>query len=155
MAEATDKHGSQKARRERDPDPLGSVRQDSSSWDAMELIRWCAFNRITDVFDRVGSPASTHAITVMREYQIDLSKHRSKLLTHEMCEEADYIVCVSMGHRDKVLELFPRIKDMKGSLCTLSRDVPDPWHMDYDTYMENVALMEELVSEFMDKTFTF
>ncbi|KAJ0407829.1 hypothetical protein P43SY_008290 [Pythium insidiosum] len=79
---------------------------------------------ITDAFDAEGSPASAHAVSVMREYNIDLSKHRSRLLTEPMCEDADYIV-----------------------------DVPDPWHMDYDTYMENVALMEELVSEFMEKTF--
>ncbi|TMW64725.1 hypothetical protein Poli38472_011605 [Pythium oligandrum] len=110
---------------------------------------------ITDVFDKQGSCASAHAISVMKEYQIDLSQHRTRLLTAKMCEEADYIVCVSMGHRDKVRELFPRIKEMKGTLCKLSRDVPDPWHMDYDTYMQNVALMEELVSEFMEKTFTW
>ncbi|GLD97007.1 hypothetical protein PINS_up005690 [Pythium insidiosum] len=108
---------------------------------------------LTDAFDAEGSPASAHAVSVMREYKIDLSQHRSRLLTESMCADADYIVCVTMGHRDKVREQFPNVNEMKATLCTLSRDVPDPWHMDYDTYMENVALMEELVAEFMEKTF--
>lgn len=89
----------------------------------------------------------------MTKYKIDLSHHRSQLLTEQMCEEADYIVCVTMGHREKVQEKFPRIAEMKCTLCTFSRDVPDPWHMDYDTYMENVALVEELVREFMESIF--
>ncbi|TMW66332.1 hypothetical protein Poli38472_004097 [Pythium oligandrum] len=109
---------------------------------------------ITDAFDREGSPASAHAVSVMHQYNIDLSLHRSRLLTEQMCAEADYIVCVSMGHRDKVRELYPNIRTMKATLCTFERDVPDPWHMDYETYTENVAMMEEVVRDFMEKTFT-
>ncbi|KAF1336195.1 Phosphotyrosine protein phosphatase, partial [Globisporangium splendens] len=110
---------------------------------------------ITDAFEKPGSPASLNAIEVMKEYQIDLSAHRSQMLTEQMVMEADFVVCVASGHTYKVVELFPKIKERKGVLCVFPRDVPDPWHMPYDTYMENVAQMEESVREFLEKNITF
>lgn len=108
-------------------------------------------NRITDAFDKEGSPASENAIKVLREYDIDLTQHRSHLLTEDMCKEADYVICVSSGLALRVLEMFPLLKEREGVLCTLPRDVPDPWHMPYDTYMENVAQVEETTRAFLDK----
>ncbi|RLN87930.1 hypothetical protein BBJ28_00013719 [Nothophytophthora sp. Chile5] len=110
---------------------------------------------ITDVFDHEGSPASKHAVDVLKKYQLDLSAHRSQLLTEKMCLEADYVVCVASGLAFKVTEKFPSIKDRKGVLCVFSRDVPDPWHMSYDTYMENVAQNEEMTRDFLDRTITW
>ncbi|KAF4317039.1 hypothetical protein BBO99_00001450 [Phytophthora kernoviae] len=110
---------------------------------------------ITDVFDPEGSPASTHAVDVMKKYQLDLSGHRSQLLTEEMCMEADYVVCVASGLALKVAEKFPKIKERDGVLCAFSRDVPDPWRMSYDTYMEAIAQIEEMTRDFLDRTVTF
>lgn len=109
---------------------------------------------LTDAFEKPGSPASANAVRVLREYQLDLSHHRSQLLTEHMCATADYVVCLASGHAYKVVELFPAIKERAGALCVLPRDVPDPWRMPYDTYMENVAQIEELVREFLDKNIT-
>lgn len=110
---------------------------------------------LTDVFDAEGSPASKHAVDVMKKYQLDLSHHRSQLLTEQMCMEADYVVCVASGIALKVTEKFPRIKERDGVLSVFSRDVPDPWHMSYDTYMENIAQNEEVTRDFLDRTVTF
>lgn len=107
------------------------------------------------MFDKQGSPASEHAVAVMRKYEIDLSAHRSKLLTAEMVAQADYVVCVASGIAHKLAEQFPQVRERPGVLCAFSRDMPDPWHMEYDTYMENVALNEELTREFLDNTVTF
>lgn len=107
------------------------------------------------MFDKEGSPASEHAIAIMHKYGIDLSKHRSKLLTDKMVADADYVVCVASGIALKLAEKFPSVKDRPGVLCVFSRDMPDPWNMAYDTYMENIALNEELTREFLDNTITF
>lgn len=119
---------------------------------SVSLVMCC---RITDAFEKPGSVASANAIKVLKEYQLDLSKHRSQMLTEAMCAEADFVVCLSTGHTYKVVELVPSIKERRGVLCVLPRDVPDPWHMPYDTYMENVAQVEELVREFLEKNITW
>ncbi|CAH0477277.1 unnamed protein product [Peronospora belbahrii] len=110
---------------------------------------------LTDMFEHEGSPASKHAIDVMKKYQLDLSKHRSQLLTETMCLEADYVVCVASGLAFKVTENFPGIKERDGVLCVFTRDVQDPWHMSYDTYMETVAQIEEMTREFLDTHVTW
>jgi protein-tyrosine-phosphatase len=86
----------------------------------------------------------------MKGYDIDISAHRSTLITEERCAKADYVVCVSSGHKLKVMEMYPNLNGT-GKLVTLARDVPDPWHMDYDTYMENVTQVEELVRDFLER----
>lgn len=110
---------------------------------------------ITDAFEKPGSPASPNAVRVLREYQLDLSHHRSQLLTADMCAAADYVVCLASGHAYMVRELVPTVTERPGVLCVLPRDVPDPWHMPYDTYMENAAQVEELVREFLDKNISW
>ncbi|CAI5712444.1 unnamed protein product [Hyaloperonospora brassicae] len=110
---------------------------------------------LTDVFDPEGSPASQHAVDVMKKYGLNLSSHSSKLLTETMCLEADYVVCVASGLVAKVAEKFPHIKERDGVLSAFTWDVPDPWHMSYGTYMENVAQVEEMTRDFLDKHVTW
>ncbi|GMF10453.1 unnamed protein product [Phytophthora lilii] len=115
----------------------------------------CGGCSLTDVFDPEGSPAFKFAVDVMKKYQLDLSKHRSQLLTEKMCMEADYVVCVASGMVYKVAEKFPQIKERDNVLAVFTRDVPDPWHMSYDTYMENIAQNEEMTRDFLDKHVTW
>ncbi|CAI5743301.1 unnamed protein product [Peronospora destructor] len=111
---------------------------------------------LTDAFDPVGSPASKHAVDVMKkQYHLDLSKHHSQLLTETICLEADYVVCVASGMAFTVAEKFPRIKEREGVLTVFAKDVQDPWHMSYNTYMENVTQIEEMTREFLDKHVTW
>lgn len=110
---------------------------------------------LTDAFEPEGSPASKYAKDVMKKYQLDLSTHRSQLLTEQMCKDADYVVCVASGMVHKVTEKFPVTKERQGVLCAFTRDVPDPWHMSYDTYMENIAQIEETTREFLDQHVTW
>ena len=123
--------------------------------DRPNVLRWCWCCRLTDVFDPEGSPASQYAVDVMKKYGLDLSSHSSKLLTETMCLEADYVVCVASGLVAKVAEKFPRIKERDGVLSAFTWDVPDPWHMSYGTYMENVAQVEEMTRDFLDKHVTW
>ncbi|KAI9908098.1 hypothetical protein PsorP6_004233 [Peronosclerospora sorghi] len=110
---------------------------------------------LTNVFDREGSPPSKHAVDVMKKYNLDLSMHRSQLLTEKMCREADYIVCVASSMTFKVTEKFSKVKERDGVLTAFTRDIPDPWHMSYDIYMENVAQIEEMTRDFLDKHVTW
>ena len=104
----------------------------------------------------MGSPASKHAVDVMKKkYHLDLSRHRSQLLTETMCLEADYVVCVASGMAFAVTEKFPRMKEREGVLTVFTGDVQDPWHMPYDTYMENITQIEEMTRKFLDKHVTW
>ncbi|CAN0560595.1 unnamed protein product, partial [Ectocarpus sp. 12 AP-2014] len=54
-------------------------------------------------FEPVGSPASPHGVTIMREqYGVDISAHRSAMLSEADVLEATHIYCMSRRHHDSV-----------------------------------------------------
>lgn len=60
-------------------------------------------------FEPVGSPASPHGVTIMREqYGVDISAHRSAMVSEADVLEATHIYCMSRRHHDSVLSLLRR-----------------------------------------------
>ncbi|CAN0090028.1 unnamed protein product [Ectocarpus sp. 8 AP-2014] len=60
-------------------------------------------------FEPVGSPASPYGVTIMREqYGVDISAHRSAMLSEADVLEATHIYCMSRRHHDSVLSLLRR-----------------------------------------------
>ncbi|MBU0650550.1 hypothetical protein KKC59_01420 [bacterium] len=53
-----------------------------------------------------GLPASENTQQVMRENNIDISRHKSKLLTEEMVSSYDLIVVMEQTHKDIILRDF-------------------------------------------------
>lgn len=49
-----------------------------------------------------GQPASPLAVEVLAEDGIDLSAHRTRLLTREMIEDADIVVTMENQHRERI-----------------------------------------------------
>ncbi len=52
-----------------------------------------------------GYTASENAVTVMQKRGIDLSRHRSSPVTHEMVNEADVILCMTQTHLNQVMRM--------------------------------------------------
>jgi Protein-tyrosine-phosphatase len=55
-----------------------------------------------------GSPASDGALLVGMERGLDLSEHRSRLLTPEIVRESDLILAMSPSHVARVKEIDPK-----------------------------------------------
>lgn len=53
----------------------------------------------------VDRPPEPHAITVCREHGIDIERHRSRALTHELVAWADRILVMELGHAEAVTAL--------------------------------------------------
>jgi len=58
-----------------------------------------------------GMPPTSEAILVMRERNIDISKHVSTKLTKELINSADYIFVMTKDHLKYVLKLYPEKSD--------------------------------------------
>jgi L-threonylcarbamoyladenylate synthase len=58
-----------------------------------------------------GYPASENAVRVMEQRGIDLTRHRSSPVTHEMINDADVILCMTQSHLNQV-------KRMGGSVAS-------------------------------------
>ncbi len=100
----------------------------------------------TDAF--TGEGASAHARSAMRERGLDLEPHRARRLDRQAIEEADLILTMATGHRDRVVRLVPRAIEKTFTLREFTSgekaDVTDPFGQSLDTYRKTA---EELSAE--------
>ncbi len=61
------------------------------------------------VFAGEGSPASDEAIQAMQKEGLDLTNHRSRMLTAELLREADRVYCMTQSHKKTVLAMMPEL----------------------------------------------
>ncbi|MFO1460134.1 MAG: ribose 5-phosphate isomerase B [Verrucomicrobiota bacterium] len=54
-----------------------------------------------------GQPPSPHAVRAMRDAGLDISRHRSQMLTGRLVREADIICALTHGHLEGVQYLYP------------------------------------------------
>lgn len=101
-----------------------------------------------------GERASDGAIRALEAKKIDLSGHRSRLLTQAHIDDADLVVVMTEAHKRAVLQRFPRAGSRVVLLNDFSplhrgEDVPDPFGMRADVYRatrdEIEAAMPDLV----------
>lgn len=57
-----------------------------------------------------GYPASGFAIEVAKNWDVDISDHRARQLSHEMIKKTDLILAMSPEHADNILRTDPRAK---------------------------------------------
>ena len=58
-----------------------------------------------------GDRATEEAIEVMKEYGVDLSKHRATNIVESNIKEMDLILCATDIHKMQVLGRYPQLKD--------------------------------------------
>lgn len=84
-------------------------------------------------------PASDNAIFALKDFELDLTKHMSRLVTREMLRETDLVLAMTEAHKNHVLKLMP---EAEGKVFTLIEyatdgekgDIADPYCMDLETY---------------------
>ena len=95
-------------------------------------------------YEKPGSPASANSITAMARSGMDLTSHRSTLLTPDAVREAHAILCVSQRHVQWILRMVP---EAAGKTRTLGADIPDPWHQEQAAYDLVAETMLRVVPE--------
>ena len=68
-----------------------------------------------------GRPASDNAQAVALEYGVDISEHRSRMLTRSIARKADLIVCMTDEQYETLNRMIPDER-----LCVLAGGVDDP-----------------------------
>jgi protein-tyrosine-phosphatase len=102
---------------------------------------------LSDKYEPPNSEASYNGIKVLAEdYSLDLSYHRSAMLSHKDVETATYIIGVTQSHAKSIQDMFP---SSIGKVYTLQSDIPDPWHSSIEVYRTCALKMEPLVYEIL------
>ncbi len=80
-----------------------------------------------------GQLPTAFSVEVMDEVGIDIAAHRSRPVGAEMIRRADFIFCMTYGHLDSMLLLFPEaaektylVREFEDDLPPMARDIADP-----------------------------
>jgi RpiB/LacA/LacB family sugar-phosphate isomerase len=89
-----------------------------------------------------GQPPSPYAVQAVRELGIDISGQRSRMLSPELVQEADYIFGMTHSHIDTVMLLYPHaaektflLREFDETLDVFEKDISDPIGGSYDVYL--------------------
>jgi len=106
-----------------------------------------------------GSPASRNSIEIAERHGLDLSGHRSRLLSREILHDADLIVTMGVRHREAVEEIDPESVESTFLLTNFSDahdgDVPDPIGSDLAIYERTYLVMRECIESMAQKLHNF
>ncbi len=89
-----------------------------------------------------GQPPSVHAVRAMQDLGIDISSLRSRMLTPELVQQADYILGMTHSHVDTVMLLYPAaaektflLREFDDTLDAFEKDISDPIGSSYEVYL--------------------
>jgi RpiB/LacA/LacB family sugar-phosphate isomerase len=122
---------------------------------------FCALSAGVGAID--GQPPSAYAVEALRQLGIDISQHRSRMLTSELANQADYIFGMTHGHVDAINLLYPQaaektflLREFDDTLDVFEKDISDPIGGSLDVYLECRDQIEQGIAsmlKFIDQTF--
>src|SRR5882762_10393542 len=90
-----------------------------------------------------GQPPSHYGVPAVRELGIDISSQRSRMLTPELVQQADYIFGMTHSHIDTVMLLYPQaaektflLREFDDTLDFFEKDISDPIGGSYEVYLD-------------------
>jgi len=103
-----------------------------------------------------GQPPSVHSVTAMKELGIDISKQRSRMLTGELVQQADYIFGMTHSHVDTVQLLYPKaaektflLREFDDTLDPYEKDISDPIGGSFAVYRHCRDQIEQGISSIL------
>ncbi len=95
-----------------------------------------------------GEEISVHALAVLKEQNLDLSKHCARKVTHELMADADWIIPMTLAQEESLKRLFPEYESKTRSLGhwgDLKMDISDPWMGSVDVYRQTAEEIKKLL----------
>src|SRR6266700_5410834 len=103
-----------------------------------------------------GQPPSSYAVQAVKELGIDISDRRSRALTPEMVQQADYIFGMTHSHIDTVMLLYPQaaektflLREFDETLDLFEKDISDPIGGSYEVYLNCRDQIEQGIASLM------
>jgi protein-tyrosine-phosphatase len=102
-----------------------------------------------------GANASENAVEALNQIGIDISNHKSKLLTKDDILNADLVLCMTDVHKMLIQNACPNEKHKIHTLCEYAKGtnekISDPYGMDINTYISCAKNLKELIEIVLKK----
>lgn len=104
-----------------------------------------------------GDISTQNAKNAMKQYGVSLDDHRAKNISDINLDFYDYIITMTLSHKENIIYMYPKIKDKVYTLKELVNNntndlnVSDPWGYDISTYKLCASQIVELVDKLIEK----
>lgn len=96
----------------------------------------------------VDHPASEHAVTLMQERGLDISRHRARQITPDMIHAADLVLVMEAGHKRAIDMNEPAARAKIYRLGEWQdRDISDPYRQPREAFEAALDDIDEGVAE--------
>ena len=99
-------------------------------------------------------PASSNSIEALDEWGLDLTRHKSKLVTRDLVEGADLVLTMTIAQRDLLRIAYFDIENIDGKVQTMyfyatgeDQDIEDPYFKDLDRYKQVRDELKNLIEK--------
>lgn len=99
-----------------------------------------------------GEPASRNSQEVVARRGLDISQHRSRMVTAELLEAYDLILTMEPGHKEALQVEFPAVAGrvfLLSEMAGLSAPVADPYGLPIGAYEKTAQNIDQLLAKGM------
>lgn len=92
--------------------------------------------------------AAQNSIQVLAERGMDINDHRSRMVSDELLEEADLILCMESGHVEALKAEFPEVAHrihLLSETAGESFSISDPYRGPLEAYQQMAATVTDLI----------
>lgn len=108
------------------------------------------------IFAENGDISTNEAVQTMKEYDIDLKKHKATNIQNSNIKEMDIILCATTAHKNNVINMYPELKEKIFTMKEYAGynndlDIKDPWGYGIDVYKRCAKEIEECINKYIKK----
>lgn len=108
------------------------------------------------IFAENGDISTNEAVQTMKEYDIDLKKHKATNIQNSNIKDMDIILCATTAHKNNVINMYPELKEKIFTMKEYAGynndlDIKDPWGYGIDVYKRCAKEIEECINKYIKK----
>lgn len=99
-------------------------------------------------------PVVPEVMKIMNERGIDVSHHRSRIITEEIIDEADLILTMERSHKEAIFAEFPGRQlnlYLISELVGKKFNIEDPINKSINVFVETADILTDLISNNLEK----
>lgn len=106
---------------------------------------------------KIGNSATYNAEEVMKEYDVDMRKHKSTNTQDSKIESMDLILCATNSHKKLLTQMYPNLKERIFTMKEYVQidkndlDIKDPWGYDISVYRYCAGQIDKCIELLIEK----